>query len=125
MSGSARRLAEEMQEDGVELEERGAVRDLLLDELDYARRIPMFEGRRPMYGSFSMLPGTSITSADGIADLVPLDEHTRRAMAGANPLSLCVLKREEKKARRAVNRAVHVKTSTDEAGMEVDATFMA
>ena len=57
--------------------------------------------------------------------LVPLDEHTRRAMAGANPLSLCVLKREEKKARRAVNRAVHVKTSTDEAGMEVDATFMA
>ena len=59
----------------------------------------------------------------------PLDEHTRRAMAGANPLSRRVLKREAKKARRAANRAVHVKTA-GVAGMEVDedsgleATFM-
>ena len=73
LSGSARRLAEELEEDGVKLDEHDSVRELLLDELDYARRIPMFEGRRPLYGSFSMPPGTSITTAGGIADLVPLD----------------------------------------------------
>ena len=73
LSGSARRLAEELDEDGIALEEHHTVRDLLLDELDYARRIPMFEGRRPLYGSFSMPPGMSITNAGGIADLVALD----------------------------------------------------
>jgi len=73
LSGSARRLAEELEEDGVKLEEDERVRELLLDELDYARRIPMFEGRRPLYGSLSMPPGMSITNAGGIADLVPLD----------------------------------------------------
>ena len=78
LSGSARRLGEELEEDGVELEENGRVRELLLDELDYARRIPMFEGRRPLYGSFSMLPGMSITDAAGIADLVSLDGLTRQ-----------------------------------------------
>jgi hypothetical protein len=73
LSGSARRLAEELADDGVQLDEDDRVRALLLDELDYARRIPMFEGRRPLYGSFSMPPGLSITDARGIADLVPLD----------------------------------------------------
>jgi hypothetical protein len=73
LSGSARRLAEELEEDGVKLEEPDNLRGLLLDELDYARRIPMFEGRRPLYGSFSMPPGLDITTADGIADVVPLD----------------------------------------------------
>ena len=70
MSGSARRLAEELDEDGIKLEEDHTVRELLLDELDYARRIPMFEGRRPLYGSFCMPPGMTITTAGGIADLV-------------------------------------------------------
>ncbi len=73
LSGSARRLAEELVEDGVQLDEDDRVRALLLDELDYARRVPMFEGRRPLYGSFSMLPGHRIDEAGGIADLVPLD----------------------------------------------------
>jgi len=72
-SGSVRRLAEELTEDGISLDEPDALRHLLHEELDYARRIPMFEGRRPLYGSFSMPPGTSITTAGGIADLVPLD----------------------------------------------------
>jgi len=70
VSGPARRLAEELDEDGIELACGDALRDLLLDELDYARRIPMFEGRRPLYGSFSMPEGRSITQAAGIADLV-------------------------------------------------------
>jgi hypothetical protein len=73
LSGSARRLAEEMEDHGVALHEPDGVRDVLLDELDYARRIPMFEGRRPMYGSFSMPPGTDIQNASGIADLVALE----------------------------------------------------
>jgi hypothetical protein len=77
LSGSARRLAEELEDDGVTLDEHDSVRQLLLDELDYARRIPMFEGRRPLYGSFSMPPGMSITTAGGIADLVPLDGLSR------------------------------------------------
>ena len=77
LSGSARRLAEELEEDRIKLDEHDSVRDVLLDELDYARRIPMFEGRRPLYGSFSMPPGMSITTADGIADLVPLDGLSR------------------------------------------------
>ena len=51
LTGSARRLAEELEDDGVKLDEHDSVRDLLLDELDYARRIPMFEGRRPLLGS--------------------------------------------------------------------------
>jgi len=80
MSGSARRLAEELEEDGIKLEEHERVRDVLLDELDYARRIPMFEGRRPLYGSLSMPPEMSISSAGEIADLVPLDG-LPRAMA--------------------------------------------
>jgi DisA bacterial checkpoint controller nucleotide-binding len=84
LSGSARRLAEELEDDGVKLEEDERVRELLLDELDYARRVPMFEGRRPLYGSFSMPPGTTITNAGGIADLVPLDglpRHMARTFA--------------------------------------------
>lgn len=73
LSGAARRLAEELEDHGVSLHEVDGVRDLLLDELDYARRVPMFEGRRPVYGSFSMPPGTDIRDADGVADLVALD----------------------------------------------------
>ena len=73
LTGSARRLGEELLEDGVHLDEDDRVRVLLLDELDYARRIPMFEGRRPLYGSFSMPPGRTIDGAKGIADVVPLD----------------------------------------------------
>ncbi|CDO70153.1 hypothetical protein BN946_scf185009.g4 [Trametes cinnabarina] len=46
----------------------------------------------------------------------PVDEHARRAMASANPLSRRVLKREAKKARRAANRALGKRPG----GMEVD-----
>ncbi|KAH9850486.1 P-loop containing nucleoside triphosphate hydrolase protein [Lenzites betulinus] len=46
----------------------------------------------------------------------PVEEHARRAMAGANPLGRRVLKREAKKARRAANRALGKRAS----GMEVD-----
>lgn len=73
LPGSARRLAEELAEDGIVIDGDAVLRDLLLTELDYARRIPTFEGRRPLYGSFTMPVGTAIEEAAGIADLVPLD----------------------------------------------------
>src|SRR5215216_2854512 len=77
LSGPARRLAEELEESDIKLDEDDSVRELLLDELDYARRIPMFEGRRPLYGSFCMPPGMSISTAGGIADLIELDGLSR------------------------------------------------
>ena len=96
LSGSARRLGEELEDDGIKLEEEDQVRELLLDELDYARRIPMFEGRRPLYGSFSMPPGMSITTAGGIADLVPLDGLPREmARTFADGRSTFVVNRHE------------------------------
>src|SRR6478752_10146253 len=96
LSGSARRLAEELEEDGVKLEEHDSVRELLLGELDYARRIPMFEGRRPLYGSFSMPPGMSITTAGGIADLVELDGLSREmARTFADGRSAFIVNRHE------------------------------
>jgi hypothetical protein len=73
LPGSSRRLAEELAEDGIVLDSDAVMRDLLLTELDYARRIPTFEGRRPLYGSFAMPAGSAIEDAAGIADLVPLD----------------------------------------------------
>ena len=61
----------------------------------------------------------------------PVEEHARRRMAGANPLSRRVLKREAKKARRAATKAVAAeKRAALASGMEVDddstlaATFM-
>ena len=96
LSGSARRLGEELEDDGIKLDEDELVRDLLLDELDYARRIPMFEGRRPLYGSFSMPPGMSITTAGGIADLVRLDGLPREmARTFADGRSTFIVNRHE------------------------------
>ncbi len=96
LTGSARRLAEELSDDGIALDEDEGVRDLLLDELDYARRIPMFEGRRPLYGSFSMPAGASIWGGGGIADLVPLDGLPRdMARTFADGRSAFVVNRHE------------------------------
>ena len=96
LSGSARRLAEELEDDGIDLDEHEHVRDVLLDELDYARRIPMFEGRRPLYGSFSMPRGTDLTNASGVADLVPLGGLPRQmARTFADGRSAFVVNRQE------------------------------
>lgn len=45
------RLAEELDDDGIELSMSAAIRQLLLEELDHCRRIPAFESRRPGYGA--------------------------------------------------------------------------
>ncbi|KZT03079.1 P-loop containing nucleoside triphosphate hydrolase protein [Laetiporus sulphureus 93-53] len=49
----------------------------------------------------------------------PVDEHTRRTMASANPLSRHVLRKEAKKARRAATRAMNAQKA-GAGGMEVD-----
>ena len=46
----------------------------------------------------------------------PVEENVRQTMAGANPLSRKVLKREAKKARRAAGKAVKKQSS----GMDID-----
>jgi hypothetical protein len=76
LSSSARRLGEELDDDGIRLDGHPELRPFLLDELDYARRIPMFEGRRTTYGSFSMPPGLDLDGLEDV-DLVPLDDLPR------------------------------------------------
>lgn len=49
--GPVRRLHEELDEDGVTLAVGPEVAGIIGEELDYARRVPLFEGRRPLYGS--------------------------------------------------------------------------
>lgn len=45
------RLADELDEDGIVLPTDERTAALVIEELDYARRAPMFEGRRPIYGA--------------------------------------------------------------------------
>jgi hypothetical protein len=51
LTSSQRRLAEELEEDGVTVSDEPVARRLIIEELDHARRIPAFEGRRPVYGA--------------------------------------------------------------------------
>ncbi|MDY7102112.1 MAG: DNA integrity scanning protein DisA nucleotide-binding domain protein [Actinomycetota bacterium] len=46
-----RRLADELDDDGVELGGDPAFQRVVLEELDHCRRTPVFEGRRPTYGA--------------------------------------------------------------------------
>jgi len=48
---SQRRLADELDEHGIALPGDERIAALVLEELDYARRAPMFEGRRPIFGA--------------------------------------------------------------------------
>jgi hypothetical protein len=74
LSRSERRLADELDEDGVTVAEDPEAARLIIEELDHARRIPMFEGRRPIYGAIvtsspERLPGIDLVDAPfGLAD---------------------------------------------------------
>lgn len=50
-TGWLQRLADELDDDGIELPADPQFRQLLLEELDHCRRVPMFEGRRATYGA--------------------------------------------------------------------------
>jgi DNA integrity scanning protein DisA with diadenylate cyclase activity len=76
-SGPLRRLAEELEEDGVRLPAGGAVRARILDELDYARRPPVHETRRPVYGSLILPPERSLLVGGDLVELRELDGYDR------------------------------------------------
>ncbi|HLM65138.1 MAG TPA: DNA integrity scanning protein DisA nucleotide-binding domain protein [Acidimicrobiales bacterium] len=75
LTRSARRLKGELIDDGIALDADDPLRHLVLDELDYARRPPVFERRVPLYGSILVPDDRSLISAGELVDLVPLDDH--------------------------------------------------
>lgn len=79
------RLREELADDGITLPGPPVVADLLLTELEHARRPPTFENRATVYGSF-VLPGDlPLLDIDGLVELIDLDmpvEQARRFSDG-------------------------------------------
>ena len=79
------RLREELADDGVTLTGSALEVDILLTELDYARRPPPFEGRPNIYGSF-VLPGErSMINIDNLVEILDLGmpiEQARRFSDG-------------------------------------------
>ncbi len=69
---SARRLGEELADDGIVLSLEDEELALVLEELDHARRAPAFEGRRPSYGSFVVGSGRRLKDYDEAYDVVDL-----------------------------------------------------
>ena len=82
-------LADEFDDDGIELPADPEFRWLLLEELDHCRRAPMFEGRRPTYGAI-IVPRGATGRRRPIAldvpdyDLVPLDDDPAAGRAYAD-----------------------------------------
>jgi DNA integrity scanning protein DisA with diadenylate cyclase activity len=83
------RLADEFDDDGIELPADPEFCRLLLEELDHCRRAPMFEGRRPTYGAI-IVPRDRAVSERRAAldaldyDLVPLDDDLAAGRAYAD-----------------------------------------
>lgn len=69
---SARRLGEELMDDGIALALDEDEHALVLEELDHARRAPAFEGRQPTYGSFVIGSGRRLKDYDESYDVVDL-----------------------------------------------------
>lgn len=73
-----RRLADELEDGGIELPGDAAFQQVVLEELDHCRRAPMFEGRRPSYGAMILPAGAAQTARDALDeqfsfDVVPLE----------------------------------------------------
>jgi hypothetical protein len=73
LSRPARRLHSEMTDDGVVVEADEPMLSLVLDELEYARRPPLFERRTPIYGSIVVPGDRSLIEAGELVDLIPLE----------------------------------------------------
>jgi DNA integrity scanning protein DisA with diadenylate cyclase activity len=67
------RLREELEDDGIVLPGSRDQVDILLTELDYARRPPVHEGRVPIYGSFVMPSSEPLCDVDDLVGLTDLD----------------------------------------------------
>jgi hypothetical protein len=74
LSRPARRLHSEMVDDGVILEADERVLALVLDELEYARRPPLFERRAPIYGAIVVPDDRSLIESGELVDLIDLDD---------------------------------------------------
>jgi hypothetical protein len=68
-----RRLADELDDDGVELGGDATFQRLVLEELDHCRRTPVFEGRRPTYGAMIIAPGGSQVGRQALIDHIDFD----------------------------------------------------
>jgi hypothetical protein len=73
LSRPARRLHSEMIDDGVVVRADERVLRLVLDELEYARRPPLFERRAPIYGSIVVPDDRSLIESGELVDLIELD----------------------------------------------------
>jgi hypothetical protein len=68
---SQRRLSEELEDDGIVLDGCGPTVDLVVEEMDYTRATPMFEGRRPMYGAIVTSDPLALVAWEGAgADVI-------------------------------------------------------
>ncbi len=68
-----RRLADELDDDGIVLPGGDDFRQIVLEELDFCRRTPMFEGRRPSYGAMILPPGIDEAVRDAVVERMPFD----------------------------------------------------
>lgn len=73
LSRISRRLHAELTDDGVALPVDERQLGIVLDELDYARRPPVFERRAPLYGAFVVPSDRSLIGAGDLVELVDLD----------------------------------------------------
>jgi len=62
-----------MTDDGVVVDAEERVLRLVLDELEYARRPPLFERRAPIYGSIVVPDDRSLIESGELVDLIELD----------------------------------------------------
>jgi Probable sensor domain DACNK/DisA bacterial checkpoint controller nucleotide-binding len=93
--GPLRRLAEELEEDGVHLPADGPLRMRILDELDHARRPPVHETRRPIYGSLILPPERSLLVGGDLVELHDLNGYDReRARSFADGRSSFLVHRD-------------------------------
>ena len=89
------RLREELADDGVTLPGSSLEVDILLTELEHARRPPPFEGRPNIYGSF-VLPGErSLIDIDNLVEIVDLDLPIDQARRFSDGRSSFVVRRED------------------------------
>lgn len=73
------RLREELDDDGITLPGGPIEVDLVLSELEHARRPPVFEGRSVVYGSFVIAGDRSLVPADNLVELIDLEMPIDRA----------------------------------------------
>ncbi|QYG92232.1 hypothetical protein HC251_07140 [Iamia sp. SCSIO 61187] len=66
-SRAEQRLADELEDDGVVVRGGPAMAAVVVQELDYVRRTPQFEGRHPLYGAMIVSSWTTFDPQGGVA----------------------------------------------------------